>query len=266
MNLSTIMELALDPTVLYLAAAFLAPAFGGFPRPLSAAETLACFTHPIHLRGGALVLAAFLAVKRGGPTVRLPLADRARARWYLLNGVHIHLILDVLVGTYHYLPPFAATYCFFDSRYCDVAASDYATALHTVSLLEVLVMFPLCVALYGMYHRGSAARDVTEVVVCCFQFIGTVFYFVPELLRKDTLGSFIADWGLEFTLKHLVCFWFLLFATFLYFVIPVALGVHAALRIVRQQRRLRELLDRNAQPVLSVAVSRAPNGRPCSTR
>jgi hypothetical protein len=221
-------ELVVDPTVLYIVACLIAPAV-----ELRGAAMTAYWTHPLFI-GGAVALVATVALAAwGNRAAPLSAGQRRLARWYLLNGVVIHVMLDGLVGIYQVNAPFAKQYAIIDKRFADTT-TDAGAAVHVLSLVELLVMGPMCLLLYVLYQRRHAARDVTEVALCTMQFLGTVVYVGAELARK-TYDSFQVDWELSFTPHYLVYFWSVMFFTALYFVLPLYFGVAAALRIVKVQ-------------------------------
>jgi len=115
------------------------------------------------------------------------------ASWFLLNGGVVHVIMDGLTGgfglSHNFLPVMFANYRLLDNR-CreDVPyeqggpnPGSVATAI-TVFRLELFVMAPLCLFTYWAYALRKPFRHELEVITLTFQFIGTIFFTVPELL------------------------------------------------------------------------------------
>lgn len=121
-------------------------------------------------------------------------AGEARgAAWFLLNGGIIHVIMDGLTGgfglSHNMLPLMFANYRLLDNR-CreDVPYAQggpnpgsVSTAV-TVFRLELFAMAPLCLLTYWAYVLRKPFRHELEVITLTFQFIGTVFFIVPELM------------------------------------------------------------------------------------
>ena len=115
---------------------------------------------------------------RNPDCVSLSSFETFRARWYLLNGTIIHGYLDGAVGGFAVNKTMAAQYATLDKRYAD--KGPYGTTLHAISVLELVLYAPLCVALYYAFHRGKAYRSALEVLVCAFQLFGTLIYIGQE--------------------------------------------------------------------------------------
>ncbi|EPY35273.1 hypothetical protein AGDE_07501, partial [Angomonas deanei] len=106
----------------------------------------------------------------------LTYGERTRARWYLLNGLIIHILMDGCVGVFKTNRLFAQNYAKLDKRYGDVLGTFNGSAVHVVSLMELFVKGPICVLLYWAYVTRHPSRDALEFFTCVTQAYGTVVY------------------------------------------------------------------------------------------
>eukprot|EP00658_Telonema_sp_P-2_P001736 TRINITY_DN10655_c0_g1_i1.p1 TRINITY_DN10655_c0_g1~~TRINITY_DN10655_c0_g1_i1.p1 ORF type:complete len:179 (+),score=48.52 TRINITY_DN10655_c0_g1_i1:105-641(+) len=138
---------------------------------LTAEKALHYVFHPSILFTFALLAVSVWETNRG-KLVALTASERMRARWYLLNGVIIHILMDGMVGVFKVEPLFAKNYNKLDRRYGSAIGTFEGSTVHIVSLLELFVKGPLCILLYRAYHRGTVsythlrAHETPEHLVC----------------------------------------------------------------------------------------------------
>ena len=225
------LEVLFDPFVHFCVGCIAAPLFVN-PN-MKQENVIEYFTHPAMVGSLALLLVTIFATKFiGGRCVKLSFGDRMLARWYLLNGVIIHILMDGLVGVFKANKYFAVQYGMLDKRYGDPLGVFNGSAVHIVSLMELFVKGPICVLLYWAMHKGSKHRDALELFTCVTQVYGTVVYLGQEAITGGK--NFEVDWNLEFTFHHIFYFWFaVFFGCLLYFVVPGIVGWRVYKRIVR---------------------------------
>ena len=231
--MASVLEVLLDPSVLFGISCIAMVPFVD-PTPMTQADVVEYFTHWGMLLSLALLVGTVVVTHQRG-TVRLTPYERRVARWYLINGALIHVLLDGLAGGFKVNKFLAAQFHRLDSRYAEPVGEKYASALFLISALELFLKGPVCLYLYACYHRRLPARDVVEVFTCVTQVYGTFIYIGQECLTGFTAWD--VDWGLTFSFHHLIYFWFaVFFAVGLYGVVPTYLGYKAALRIIHAQR------------------------------
>ena len=264
------LEVALDPFVLFCAVCLVTPPIAEFGN-LTADMLLRYVTHPSILF--VLAILAFTVWETyNGKLVSLSSGERMRARWYLLNGVFIHILMDGMVGVFKVEPLFAKNYNKLDRRYGSDIGTFQGSAVHIISLMELFVKGPLCLLLYRAYHRGSAYRDVLEFFTCVTQAYGTVVYLGQEAISGAQ--NFDVDYNLSFTVHYLIYFWFAVFiGCVLYLIVPSYLGFVCLKRMVNAQHeydtrhplQLRKSLPPSASS-LTNATRPSPKGRAASKR
>lgn len=222
-------EVLADPFVLFCLGCVVTPVAINF-ETISNEELVSFFGHP------AMVFSAFLLVvavceTKLGKCVKLSFKQRILARWYLLNGVVIHILMDGLVGVFKANRLFAENYAKLDRRYGDELGVFNGSTVHIVSLMELVVKGPVCILLYRAYHRGNPNRDVLEFFTCVTQVYGTIVYLGQEAISGAT--NLDVDYNLTFSFHYLLYFWFaVIFGCLLYIVVPTILGWNAYKRIV----------------------------------
>lgn len=225
-----LLEVLIDPFVLFCVGCIVTPVAIQLDT-ITQPELLAFFGHPAMVGCAALLLLAVVETKFFGKCVRLSFGQRVLARWYLLNGVVIHILMDGLVGVFKANRLFAENYAKLDRRYGDALGTFNGSTVHIVSLMELVVKGPVCILLYRAYHRGSASRDVLEFFTCVTQVYGTIVYLGQEAISGAP--NLDVDYDLTFTFHYLLYFWFaVIFGCLLYLVVPTVLGWKAYKRLV----------------------------------
>lgn len=151
--------------------------------------------------------------------VKLSAFELATANWYLLCGAYIHFLMDGLVGCYgawglmrrayetldgrfprpidalnqsHYdlsQTPLAVMHAkSFEAHGAAVATPDVSvrqaipnwSVPYVVGHMEMIVYFPLCLALYYGYKRGESWRRPLEILVASFQLFGAIVFMGSE--------------------------------------------------------------------------------------
>ncbi|EPY23458.1 cholestenol delta-isomerase [Strigomonas culicis] len=255
----TFLEVFVDPMVLFCASCILTPLWVARAH-LTTADVIEYFTEwsmagallllPLSCLIGTLLqrrharriraLQASVAGKKRGrapdyaAALRpLTYGERTRARWYLLNGIIIHMLMDGCVGVFKTSRLFAENYAKLDKRYGDPLGSFNGATVHVVSLMELCVKGPLCVLLYWAFLTRHPMRDALEFFTCVTQAYGTVVYLGQEAVSGAP--NLDVDYALTFSTHYLLYFWFaIFFGCVLYFIVPGVLGWRSYQRLVRQ--------------------------------
>lgn len=223
-----------DPFVHFCVFAVLVPPFApqkkGAPwlnRPTS--EILAYYCDPFII-GFCAILGAvyyYVHIHCAKVTRHAVLSDFEtwRARWYLLNGVIIHGLLDGCIGAYSVNKILVDSYSMVDKRYGQ-GHTEYGSAVHVISLLELYWYMPLCIFAYYSFYFKKNYRAVLEAFVSCAQLYGTLVYFLQEY--NFNFKSFDVDRNLTFSLHHLLFWWFgVCLGVALWIVVPIWLTIVA---------------------------------------
>lgn len=223
-----LLEVLLDPFVLFCLGCIASPML--IDSAITRTDVVAYFSNPA-IVGSFVALGLIVVVTKSGNCVKLSRADRMLARWYLLNGVIVHSLLDAGIGVFKVDPYLAKHYALVDRRYAASLGDSNAAAVHVVTILELVLKGPVCVALYYCMHRGSPHRDALELFTCVTQVYGTFVYLGQELLTRGR--DLDVDWKLEFTFHHIFYFWFaVIFGCVLYLIIPAIVGWRTYKRLV----------------------------------
>ena len=161
-----------------------------------------------------LLVAVMALIARTGKCKDLTENDKILSRWYLWNGAVIHIMMDGCVGSLDKLPLFAQQYKILDNRFVirDVVPIS-------IGLVELFIMAPLAIILYLGYKWNSSFTYPLEIVVCVMHIFGAVLFVLPEFLTG--CKNIPVDYNFEFTLHHIVYFWFGFMANFIWIVIPL---------------------------------------------
>lgn len=225
-----LLEVLIDPFVLFCVGCIVTPVAIQLDT-LTQTEITAFFTHPAMLACAVLLVAVWLETHFNGQCVKLSFKERVVARWYLLNGVVIHILMDGLVGVFKANHLFAVNYAKLDRRYGDELGTFNGSAVHIISLMELVVKGPICILLYRAIHRGSPHRNALEFFTCVTQVYGTIVYLGQEAISGAP--NLDVDYKLSFTFHYLLYFWFaVVFGCVLYIIVPAVLGWGAYKRLV----------------------------------
>ena len=160
------------------------------------------------------------------------------AHWYLMTGIFFHILLDGLSGLLQINGLMSQQYARLDKRYV-LPFQHEGLVVHLVSILEMLIMAPLCLSIYIGYYQYSNKSAMNkqdkkkgllwvhslEIIVSCLQLIGVFFYNGQELIhivRDDGLQMFDVDYNLQFTLDYIFYFWFgTVFCQLIWIIVPI---------------------------------------------
>lgn len=138
------------------------------------------------------------------------------AQWYLMNAVFIHFLMDGL-SVFRGVPELHDLYYLLDARYRGDPTVDM------LSLLELGLMAPMCIALYYAVHARAPWRHPLQLMTSAVQLFGTLMYVGTEL-HSFAGVHWLVDYALEFTFDHVVYFWFcIVFGMIVWIVVPLVL-------------------------------------------
>ena len=165
-------------------------------------------------------------VQGSGSTIELSYKQSLITRWYLLNGLIIHFMMDGISGNYNLFPMMHESYLKLDERFVYPLSASGVIATLTMHL-ELLTMVPLCLIVYYGYRCHALASIkinktenfaiypswvyCLEIIIAILQIVGTWFYAGAEILHivfGTGLESVPVDWKLEFSKDHIIFFWF----------------------------------------------------------
>ncbi|ORC89955.1 putative 3-Beta-hydroxysteroid-delta(8), delta(7)-isomerase [Trypanosoma theileri] len=228
------LEAFVDPFFLFCVSCIAAPLIVERDN-LSHDDVVQYFTEPAMIGTAILLILVVLEAKiarwRYHSPPLISFHERSRARWYLLNGVVIHILMDGLVGVFKVNTLLAKNYAKLDVRYGTELGDFTGSAVHVISLMELCIKGPVCILLYRAYQTHSPHRDALEFFSCVSQAYGTIVYLGQEIITG--MPHFDVDYNLEFTPHYLLYFWFaIVFGCVLYLIIPCLWGWQAYKRLV----------------------------------
>jgi hypothetical protein len=205
---------------------------------------------------------------RGG-YVKLSAGELRAANWYLLCGAYIHFLMDGLVGCYGVWNLMRRAYETLDGRFPkpytgDAPGYDKAYKIaegtlvpppialrqaipnfsvpYVVGHMEMLVYFPLCLALYYAYKKGLPWRRPLEILIAAFQLFGAIVFMGAEevtgmsnlFLPGNTTGSgkVPTDWDVWMYVDTACFYWFAyFFCNLIWVFVPIYLIYKAGAEI-----------------------------------
>lgn len=258
----SILEWALDPTLLFCVGAFAAPIAVNYKK-LKKSDYVGYASDPLlifcillvpvcvvagsilrrrtmkdlakrkHVQDSRRDLHAYQKINYSYLMRPLRSGERLRSRWFLLNGIIIHAYLDFCVGFMKRNALMAQSYARIDRRYAADVGSYQGSMLHLLSAVEGLVMAPLCVVLYFAFQTRHPARDALELVVCLLQAFGTVMYVGQEAFSGGR--NFDLDYFYTLSMHYIIYFWFpVVIGSAIFFFVPLFLGFKSFQRLRNQ--------------------------------
>jgi len=177
-----------DPSVVFLLSCLLAPIFLAlFAGTLTSAALFHYLVHPVPIVAGILLFVYLYCVHQGVTSV--PEAEKLVAAWYLVNAFGFKSIMDTFAGSLQGWTLMTEQYNLLEARYLLALGSQNSeglesTPVHLTSLLEILVMVPLCLCAYALIVRQptSGYRYAAELVSSTFTIAGTWYFYLPLIL------------------------------------------------------------------------------------
>eukprot|EP01064_Diplonema_japonicum_P033320 TRINITY_DN6524_c0_g3_i1.p1 TRINITY_DN6524_c0_g3~~TRINITY_DN6524_c0_g3_i1.p1 ORF type:complete len:234 (+),score=40.03 TRINITY_DN6524_c0_g3_i1:23-703(+) len=208
------MQSVLDPTAIFCFFCILIPMYK--EPETTDADRVAFLSDPAFFCPLLVIMLAALVTRGQGVKVD---DKRARARWYLWNAGVIHGMMDGLVGAFGQLPIFAKQYAILDKRF----GNGEVTVPVVVGMLEIFIWAPLCLLTYNAIRRGLPSAAPLELITSTCHIVGTIAFITPEFL--EGFPNIVTDFNFEFTLHHIVYFWFGFLVNFLWIFLPLYLMV-----------------------------------------
>lgn len=173
--------------------------------------------------GAAVVLglrAADAAIHQ--PWAHLPVYDRWTVEWYWWNAWLYHAVMDGSAGSLRLVPVVVHQYDVLDLRFPHRHVVPYL-----IGLVELLVMYPLCLATVYAILARSSYRFPLELLVSTLQVMGMIIFVGSEVYEGqvnipalDPVGNG-SKLSLKFNLYHLMYYWFgFWFCNLLWGVVP----------------------------------------------
>jgi hypothetical protein len=198
-------------------------------------------THPHALLPFAFVPARFAAMLLSWPmavavapmAAGLAIARRAWARsdafsstdkmamlWFLLSASWFHIGCDVLSGLFAVMPNMTEAYGAMNDALLLPRYSPERIGLDVVYWFELFVQMPLAYATFALYARRSPMRPAVECFLCGLHVVGTVAYYVPDMILGHTTHPLLTNMD-----RALASLWIW---------VPSALALRAARALARQ--------------------------------
>ena len=177
------------------------------------AAVFGLFLNPlVSLFFGTACIAAHYGRKHAPIQAPLPVYDQWTAEWYWWNAWLFHAVMDGASGSLRLVPVVVQQYDMLDLRF-----PTRHTVPWIIGMVELVVMYPLCLAtVYAVLSR-SHWRYPLELITSSIQFMGMIVFVVSELYEgqvnipaRDPVGSNGNMWANVKFLDsyHLVYYWF----------------------------------------------------------
>ena len=167
----------------------------------------------------------------------LPVYDKWALEWYWWNAWLYHAVMDGASGTFGLVPVVVQQYQMLDRRF-----TTHHVVPWLVGLVELLVMFPLCLMTLSAIRSRSPLRYPLELITATFQLMGMVMFVGAEVYEGqlnvpalDPVGVVGNRWAnvkfLDF--YHFTYYWFgFWFCNLIWGVVPY----YRAMRAVEECR------------------------------
>lgn len=130
---------------------------------------------------GATVALHFLCFARSRGLARAAWTERMAAVWHLTNATWWSFGCDVLAGLFGVMPNINRLYEVLDTTHLEPSAGR--AGLDACYWVELCVHVPFSLLVFGLYCKRAPERYIVEAFVCGAQTVGTVAYYLPEVLR-----------------------------------------------------------------------------------
>jgi EXPERA (EXPanded EBP superfamily) len=150
------------------------------------------------------------AAQKKGIVAPLPVYDRWTAEWYWWNAFLYHAVLDGATGSLRLVPVTVLQYDVLDRRFPNEHVVPWM-----IGMIELLVMYPLClVTVYAVLSRSNL-RFPLELIISSIHIMGMVIFIVTEVYEGqvnvpalDPVGHADGSIHLKLNLYHFVHYWF----------------------------------------------------------
>jgi len=144
-------------------------------------------------------------------TKEMSVYDKWALEWYWWNAWLYHAVMDGASGTFGLVPVVVQQYHVLDKRF-----ATHHVVPWLVGLVELLVMFPLCLFTLYAIRKHSPLRYPLELITSTFQFMGMVMFVGAEVYEGqlnvpalDPVGIEGNRWAnVKFDLYHFTYYWF----------------------------------------------------------
>jgi EXPERA (EXPanded EBP superfamily) len=154
---------------------------------------------------------AAVKVRESPQLATVPVYDAWTAEWYWWNSWLFHATMDGSAGALRLVPVVVQQYDIMDLRFPTRHAVPWM-----IGLIELVCMYPLCLATYHAVVTKSPHRYALELVTSSMQFMGMVIFIVTEVYEGQVNVPALDPVGnqhdgtlqLRYNLYHLVYYWF----------------------------------------------------------
>jgi hypothetical protein len=114
------------------------------------------------------------------------LGDRFAMVWFLMSATWFHIGCDVLSGLLQVMPNMTDAYRAMNAANWQPLFHPDRIVLDVVYGFELFVQAPLAALTFALYVTRSPARPTVESFLCGLHVVGTIAYYVPDIVLGRT--------------------------------------------------------------------------------
>ena len=141
----------------------------------------------------APLAAGFVIARRAWARGGFSLGDRFAMVWFLMSATWFHIGCDVLSGLLQVMPSLSDAYRGMNAANWQPLLHPDRVVLDVVYGFELFAQAPLAALTFWLYATRSPARPTVETFLCGLHVVGTVAYYVPDLVLGRTTHALLTN-------------------------------------------------------------------------
>lgn len=137
--------------------------------------------------------AGFAVARRAWARGGFSLTDRMAMVWFLMCATWFHIGCDVFSGLLQVMPSLSDAYRGMNAANLRPLHHPDRIVLDVVYWFELFVQAPLAAATFWLYAIRSPARPTVECFLCGLHVVGTVAYYVPDIVIGHTTHPLLTN-------------------------------------------------------------------------
>jgi hypothetical protein len=141
----------------------------------------------------APMAAGFVLAQRAWARGGFSLGDRFAMVWFLMSATWFHIGCDVFSGLLQVMPSLSDAYRGMNAANLRPLHHPDRVVLDVVYWFELFVQAPLAALTFWLYATRSRARPAVECFLCGLHVVGTVAYYVPDIVLGQTTHPLLTN-------------------------------------------------------------------------
>jgi hypothetical protein len=172
------------------------PTNAGAPLPFSFAPSrfaAMIFSWPMALVVLPMAAGFVLARRAWARSGAFSLSDKMAMVWFLMCASWFHIGCDVLSGLFQVMPNMTEAYRAMNDALLQPRHHPDRIVLDVVYWFELFVQMPLAYLTFWLYAIRSPARPTVECFLCGLHVLGTVAYYIPDMVLGHTTHPLLTN-------------------------------------------------------------------------